>query len=82
MAINIGFDYLIGIIPFIGDAADIFVKSNRWNMVLLRKYAQERRPPSLFDILFVVVVIGTLALLIVGGIASLFYLLKAIGHLW
>ena len=82
MAINIGFDYLIGIIPFIGDAADLFVKSNRWNLELLRRPAQERRPPGLTDLLFAGVVIGTLVLLIVGGIASVLYSLKAIDIRW
>src|SRR5262245_30095653 len=37
MAMNVVFDYLLGIIPFVGDASDFFVKSNRWNMNLLRR---------------------------------------------
>ncbi|HKX27265.1 MAG TPA: DUF4112 domain-containing protein [Blastocatellia bacterium] len=82
MAINMGFDYLIGLVPVIGDAADFFVKANRWNLKLLRQHAQERRPPELSDLLFAGLVIGTLVLLIVGGIASILYLLKALGHLW
>lgn len=82
MAMNVAFDYLLGIIPFVGDAADFFIKSNRWNMNLLRKYAQERRRPSLSDYLFVTVVIGALLSLIAGGVALTFYSLKAIGKLW
>lgn len=82
MAMNVAFDYLIGVIPFVGDASDFFVKSNRWNLNLLRKHAQERRKPSLSDYLFVIVVIGALLLLIAGGIALVFYSLKAAGRLW
>lgn len=82
MAMNVAFDYLLGIIPFIGDASDFFVKSNRWNMNLLRRYAQERRRPSVSDYLFVTAVIMALVSLIVGGIALTFYSLKAIGRLW
>jgi hypothetical protein len=82
MAMNVAFDYLLGIIPFIGDASDFFVKSNRWNMNLLRRYAQERRRPSVSDYLFVTAVIMALVSLIVGGIALTFYSLKAIGGLW
>jgi hypothetical protein len=82
MAMNVAFDYLVGIIPFIGDASDFFVKSNRWNMNLLRRYAQERRRPSVSDYLFVTAVIMALVSLIVGGIALTFYSLKAIGGLW
>jgi hypothetical protein len=81
MAMNVAFDYLLGIIPFVGDASDFFVKSNRWNMNLLRRYAQERRRPSLSDYLFVTVVIVALVSLIAGGAALIFYSLKAIGRL-
>jgi hypothetical protein len=82
MAMNVAFDYLLGIIPFIGDASDFFVKSNRWNMNLLRRYAQDRRRPSLSDYLFVTAVIGALVLLIAGGVALIFYSLKAVGRMW
>lgn len=82
MAMNVAFDYLIGIIPFVGDATDFFIKSNRWNMELLRRYAQERRQPSFTDYLFVVFVIGALVALIAGGIALIFYSLKSVGGLW
>ncbi|HEX2491438.1 MAG TPA: DUF4112 domain-containing protein [Blastocatellia bacterium] len=82
MAMNVAFDYLLGIIPFVGDASDFFVKSNRWNMNLLRRYAQDRRRPSLSDYLFVTAVIGALVLLIAGGVALIFYSLKSVGRLW
>src|SRR5215813_5783750 len=77
MAMNVAFDYLIGLVPFVGDASDFFIKSNRWNMNLLRRYAQERRRPSLSDYLFVLVVFGALISLIAGGVALIFYSLKA-----
>ena len=82
MAMNVAFDYLLGIIPFVGDASDFFVKSNRWNVNLLRRYARERRRPSLSDYLFVTAVIGSLVLMIAGGVALIFYSLKAVGRLW
>src|SRR5262245_47781369 len=82
MAMNVAFDFLLGIIPFVGDASDFFVKSNRWNMNLLRRYAQERRRPSLSDYLFVTAVIGALLSLIAGGVALIFYSLRAVGKLW
>lgn len=82
MAMNVAFDYLLGIIPFVGDATDFFVKSNRWNLNLLRRYAQERRRPGLSDYLFVFAVIGALLSLIAGGIALVYYSLRSIGKLW
>jgi hypothetical protein len=81
MAMNVAFDYLLGIIPFVGDASDFFVKSNRWNMNLLRRYAQERRRPGVSDYLFVTAVILSLLSLIAGGVALIFFSLKAIGRL-
>src|SRR5262245_20791055 len=45
MAMNVAFDYLLAIIPFVGDASDFFVKSNRWKMTLIRRHTQERRRP-------------------------------------
>ncbi|MGH9752591.1 MAG: DUF4112 domain-containing protein, partial [Blastocatellia bacterium] len=81
MAMNVVFDYLIGIIPLIGDASDFFIKSNRWNLNLLRRYAQERRRPSFSDYLFVIVVIGALVSLIAAGIALIFYWFKSISRL-
>ncbi len=82
MAMNVAFDYLLGIIPFVGDASDFFIKSNRWNMDLLRKYARERRRPSLTDYVFVIIVIGALLALIAGGLALIFFSLNAAGRLW
>jgi Domain of unknown function (DUF4112) len=82
MALNVGFDYLLGIIPFVGNATDFFIKSNRWNMNLLRKYARERRRPTLSDYLFVFGVIGGLVLMVIGGIAFVFYSLRAAGKLF
>src|SRR5262245_21153525 len=82
MAMNVAFDYLLGIIPCVGDASDFFVKSNRWNVNLLRRYAHERRRPSLSDYLFVTAVIGALVLFIAGAVALTFYSLKAAGGLW
>jgi preprotein translocase subunit Sss1 len=81
MALNVGFDYLVGIIPFVGGASDFFIKSNRWNMNLLRRYARERRRPTLSDYLFVCGVIAGLVLIVIGGIAFVFYSLSAAGKL-
>jgi len=82
MAMNVAFDYLLGIVPFVGDASDFFVNSNRGNMNLLRRHAKERRKPGFSDYLFVTGVIAALVSLIVGGAALVFYTLKSIGKLW
>lgn len=82
MALNVMFDYLMGLLPVVGDAVDFFVKSNRRNLNLLREYARERRQPSAGDYLFVALVIGALLALLVGVIALGFYGLKMLGSWW
>lgn len=82
MALNVAFDYLVGLLPFVGDVADIFIKSNRWNMNLLRRYARERARPSLFDYVFVFGVVGALIAMVAGGILLVYYSLRAAGKLW
>jgi hypothetical protein len=46
MIINIGMDTLIGAIPILGDAFDIYFKSNRRNAQLVLEHFQTERHPS------------------------------------
>ncbi len=71
MGLNIGFDYLLGALPLVGDVADVFWKSNQKNIALLRKRAtvsaEEARAGSMSDWIFV----GGIIVLLVGlGITS------------
>ncbi len=66
MASNVAIDFLLGLVPYVGDAADFFVKSNRRNLRLLREYAGERTTPRLSDWLFA----GSLILLLLALVAS------------
>jgi len=69
--LNIGFDYVLGSLPLVGDVADAFWKSNQKNIALLRKRAtvsaEEARAGRLSDWIFVG---GIIVLLVVLGIAS------------
>jgi len=71
MGMNIGFDYLLGSLPVVGDVADVFWKSNQKNIALLRKRAtvsaEEARAGRISDW---IVVGGIIVLLIALGIAS------------
>jgi hypothetical protein len=71
MGMNIGFDYLLGSLPLVGDVADVFWKSNQKNIALLRKRAtvsaEEARAGSMSDWIFV----GGIMVLLIGlGLAS------------
>ena len=57
-----------GAIPFVGDAADFFWKSNTKNFALLEQHAYEVRPATAGDWLFVSAIL--LAILAVALVAA------------
>jgi len=79
MGINIGIDYLVGSIPFVGDIFDAWWKSNQMNIALLSKRAtvspSEARKGKLSDWLFVGLIILLLASLAIGAAVFSVYLL-------
>src|SRR6187431_511843 len=51
---NIAVDVLIGCVPFVGDAFDLFWRSNRRNLELLQRYSRDPlRRPDIVDYLIV-----------------------------
>lgn len=46
MAGNVGFDWLIGLIPGVGDAADFFFRSNTRNLRLIRRHLDKHHPAT------------------------------------
>jgi len=78
MFFNIAADFVVGSIPFVGDAADFVWKVNTRNLRLLRKYASGERS-FWSDWLWVFVLLGALFTLIVGGLILIYYAFKAAG---
>ena len=80
MGMNIGFDYVLGSLPLVGDVADVFWKSNQKNIALLRKRAtvsaEEARAGRLSDWIFVGGIIAVLIALLITSIAVSLYLLS------
>ena len=70
MAFNIGLDYAIGSIPFIGDAFDFFWKANKQNLDLIRERATGHGKGTTSDYVFIFVLIGLLILLLIGSIVA------------
>lgn len=70
MALNIGIDYVVGSIPFLGDAFDFFWKSNQRNIDLIRERAAGKGKGKKSDYVFIFVLIGLLVLLLVGSIVA------------
>jgi hypothetical protein len=77
MAFNIGLDYVVGSIPFIGDVFDFIWKSNRQNMDLIRTRATGISGTG-SDYAFVFTMMGLLVALLVGSILVSVYILWAI----
>ena len=85
MGLNIAIDYVFGSLPFVGDVADAWWKSNQKNLDLLRKRAtvsaEDAREARMSDWLFVGGIIVGLAALAIASAAISFYLLLRIGEL-
>jgi hypothetical protein len=80
MATNLGIDYVIGTIPFVGDAFDMFWKANQMNVDLIRKRAtvdaSQAREGRLSDWLFVGGLMAVLVVLLISSIAATFLMLQ------
>jgi PPE-repeat protein len=53
MGVNIALDYVIGLVPLLGDLGDFAFKANRRNLELLRRHALAQRKASPGDYLVV-----------------------------
>lgn len=78
MAFNIGVDYIVGAIPFVGDAFDFIWKSNKKNMALIRERATGTDKGTKADYLFVFAIIGLLIFLLLGSIFVSLYIIGSI----
>ena len=83
MAFNIGLDYVVGSIPFVGDAFDFFWKSNKQNMDFIRERATGKNVGTTSDYLFVgLIIFGLIALLIGSILVSLYILSLFFREIW
>jgi hypothetical protein len=85
MGLNIAIDYVVGSLPFVGDVADAWWKSNQMNLELLRRRAtvsaEQAREGKLSDWLFVGGIIIGLGALGIASAAISLYLLFRLGEL-
>jgi uncharacterized protein DUF4112 len=74
MLLNVAIDLVVGAIPLVGDAADVFWKSNSKNFALLEAHVDEVRPPSAGDWLFVSGVLGAILAVALVPLAVVYWL--------
>src|SRR5918996_6480857 len=79
MALNIVIDYVFGSVPFVGDVADAWFKSNKKNLDLLRRRAtvsaEQAKEARLSDWLFVGgIMVGLTALAFASAAISIYLL--------
>jgi len=79
MVFNIAADFVVGSIPFLGDAADFVWKVNTRNLRLLNKYASGKRGSFWSDWAWVLILFGVLFVLLFGVIALIFWSIKSSG---
>jgi hypothetical protein len=80
MLMNVGIDLLVGIVPFVGDIADVFWKSNARNLALIERHAAQSQPASVGDWLFVAGILLAVMLVALVPVAVLYWLLHAVLH--
>jgi hypothetical protein len=78
MLMNVAIDLLVGAVPIVGDAADVFWKSNSMNMALLERHADEVRPASAGDWLFVAGVIAAILAVALVPLVVVYWLAMAL----
>lgn len=79
MVFNVGVDFLAGSVPFVGDAFDFAWKSNTKNLRLLNKYATGKRTSVWSDWAWVLILLGILAVLMIGLVGFAIYALRSTG---
>jgi hypothetical protein len=79
MLLNIGIDIIVGIVPVVGDVADVFWKSNTKNMALLERHAAEPRPAAPGDWVFVAGVVSAVVLMALVPLVVLYWVGYQVG---
>ena len=86
MGMNLGIDYLVGSVPFVGDLFDAWWKSNQKNIELMQKRAtvsaEEAREGRLSDWLFVGLIMLLLIGIVIGAAAVSLYLLMLLASMF
>lgn len=75
MVLNAAIDMLMGLVPILGDLADVAWKADLRNVALLERHARPGVPPTKGDYWFVLICIGLVILIAVVPLLFLIWIL-------
>jgi hypothetical protein len=78
MLLNVVIDVCLGIVPIVGDVADVFWKSNSKNMALLERHEAAVRPATFGDWLFVVGIVAAVIAVALVPLVVVYWLVNAL----
>lgn len=82
MAANIAVDYVVGIVPVVGDAFDVYWKANQKNVELLRRHVvanpHEQNRLRTDDWLFFAALVAILGVMLVGSIVIAWFVVSGL----
>jgi hypothetical protein len=76
MLLNAGIDFLFGLVPGIGNVFDVFWKANLRNLRLLERHARPGATATTGDWVFVGLIIGVLAAIVLVPVVLIAWLLS------
>jgi uncharacterized protein DUF4112 len=77
MILNVAVDVLVGLVPGLGDVADIFWKSNTKNFVLLERYAVPNARPTPGDWVFVTTAVSAVVLIAIAPLLMVYWIVHS-----
>jgi uncharacterized protein DUF4112 len=78
MLMNVGIDVVLGVIPVLGDVADVFWKSNAKNFALLERHAARVETATAGDWLFVTGMLAAVVVIAAVPLAVMYWLVHAL----
>jgi hypothetical protein len=80
MLLNVAIDLTIGLLPFVGDVADVFWKSNTKNMALLERHARTPGPARRGDWVFVGAILGSILAMAAVPLIVIYWIISQIAR--
>ena len=77
MILNVAVDLLVGLMPLVGDVADVFWKSNKKNFALLERHAVPNARPTPGDWIFVTTAVSAVLLIAIAPLVMVYWIVHS-----